>query len=198
MTPEEMLKHLKQDANPRTCRTLDAIYIVCNEIRKVNSINFSYANVANLGKGKGCPSAQSIRNKSGEKYQILIQSFSESAKIDGLKKENKKEGWIEAIDDPKLRLMVRMQAAEIKKLKAILSEIVSPSKEIVVREGKMVVETERLSNLERSALEHLISDDFFREWKFKKGERGEICDEKGLRIFPVATVDAIEKALNNL
>lgn len=198
MTPEEILDTLKSGASLKTQRTLDAIYETCSEIKESGTSDFSYSNIAYLGKSRGCPAAQSIQNKTGDKYKTLIQSFRECYQKNEIKNRGKKCDWIEDIEDPKIRLLAKIQSAEIHRLNSLLAQIIPPAHEIIIREGKFALDMERFTQLERSALEYIVSKQFLDEWKFTKGARGEISDESGRRIFPVATVEAIEKALNNL
>ena len=56
----------------------------------------------------------------------------------------------------------------------------------------------KLDNVERRALEYILSDDFMKKWNFKKGDKGDVMDEAGTRVLKPATINAIEKALRNL
>ena len=57
----------------------------------------------------------------------------------------------------------------------------------------------KLTELEREALEHLISDEFFRIHQLELGKNGSIVyKDNRKRFLPVATMDAIKKALKNL
>lgn len=71
MTPDEMLAHLKEHA-PRQRVTLDAVFAVCQEQIERGVADFSFATIARMGTGRGVPKVQSIRNKTGENYRMLI------------------------------------------------------------------------------------------------------------------------------
>ena len=62
----------------------------------------------------------------------------------------------------------------------------------------LAIQTEPFTPLERTALEYVISDDFVEKWQFKKGIHGDVLNEQEERVFKIATIDAIEKALKNL
>ena len=55
-----------------------------------------------------------------------------------------------------------------------------------------------LTDLERGALEYLISKKFLNKWNYDFGNSGQIIDANGKMVLKVATVDAIKKALNQL
>ena len=42
------------------------------------------------------------------------------------------------------------------------------------------------------------SDEFLNKWEFKLGKRGDVIDGNGKKVFKVATIDAIDKALKYL
>lgn len=59
--------------------------------------------------------------------------------------------------------------------------------------------TKRLTGLEREALEYLLSDEFRRRNKLEVGQHGSIVYGNDNEPFlPVATIDAIKKALQYL
>lgn len=199
MNPEEVLIMLKSRSSVRCQKSLDAIFAICDEQVKKGVMDFSYAAIARLGADKGVPKAQSIRNKSGEPYRALIQSFIDSHnKIKQRREVTKVDGWIDEIVDPKLKLLVSVQAAQLKEAKKMLKEIIPPGTEILVDDRKGVLSDHRLSELERDALEHLLSEDFLRDWNLSVGHRGDVVDLDGSKIFKVATVDALKKALRFL
>ena len=78
MTPADLLEELKQGVTNRTAITLDAIYEVCTEQLERGIHDFSIATIARLGTKRGVPRAQSLRNKTGERYRALIQSFADN------------------------------------------------------------------------------------------------------------------------
>lgn len=59
--------------------------------------------------------------------------------------------------------------------------------------------TKRLTGLEREALEYLLSDEFRRRNQLEVGQHGSIVSGNNNEPFlPVATIDAIKKALQYL
>ncbi len=55
-----------------------------------------------------------------------------------------------------------------------------------------------LNNLERRALEYLISEEFLGKWRFSVSEYGEIVDDTRTVVLRAATVDAVKKSLTYL
>ncbi|EGU31131.1 hypothetical protein VII00023_20065, partial [Vibrio ichthyoenteri ATCC 700023] len=66
LSPELVLTQLKRKASSRIQNSLDAVFTICQEQQDRGLNDFSYSTVARLGKGRGVPAAQSIRNKTGE------------------------------------------------------------------------------------------------------------------------------------
>lgn len=202
MTPSDMLEELKHGVTARTSATLDAIYEICTEQQDRGINDFSIATIAKLGHKRGVPRAQSLRNKSGERYRALIQSFADINPV-GEKKnaENtKSDDWIEEIPNPKHRLLARMQAAELAAAQSKIRDFVPPGTQIDVydhRAGKTSPES-KLTQQERRALEYIISKEFLRKWGFSATEYGEIVDSNEKVVLKAATVDGIKKALNYL
>lgn len=198
MSPAEILSKLKENASKKTQETLDAIYEICIEQKERGLDDFSIVTIAKLGHKRGVPQAQSIRNKSGEPYRALLRAFLESSpkkiKIDTPRKD---EDWIEEITNPKHKLLIQIMAAELKSANQKLKEILPPSLRIDVYDHKSQSEPLcKLDDVERRALEYLISERFQNKWNFKPTEYGEYENERGEIIFKAGTLSAIKKALD--
>lgn len=201
MKPNELLKKLKGSASPKACKTLDAIYEICMEQEQRGLDDFSVATIARLGYKRGVPKAQSLRNKTGESYRALLLSFEEQHRSDKPRKETRAEDdWIEEIQNPKHKLLARMQASELAAANKMLRDIVPPGTRIDVKDyhNELTGEDCRLNNLERRALEYIISEEFIGKWGFSISEYGEIVDGSGTIVLRAATVDAVKKALTYL
>ncbi len=202
MNPSIMLKELKKEASPRTCRTLDAIYQICIEQEERGVYDFSVSTIAKLGNKRGVPKAQSLRNKTGEKYRALLLSFEDQHK--DRKKRPKKESpddWIEEIQSPKHKLLARTQAAELAAANKKLRDFIPPGTRIEVRDHQNFAHNHNevyLTDLERRALEYLISEEFLGTWDFSISEYGEILDSGEKVVLRAATVDAVKKVLENM
>ncbi|QSO22321.1 hypothetical protein JZM63_18365 [Aeromonas caviae] len=139
MIPEELLEKMKQGASAKVKETLDAVYEVCKEQQERGINDFSIATIAKLGSKRGVPKAQSIRNKSGEKYKALIIAFADNSRAH--KKTNRvsksESDWIDEIPSPKHQLLARIMASELKELKQAMQEIVPPRQRIEIYDYKI-------------------------------------------------------------
>lgn len=199
MEPKAVLEHLKSVVTDRTYKTLEAIYEVCREQAERGVSDFSYTTIARLGEKRGVPKAQSIRNASGTHYRALIESFSAAAPVKKRKSVNPEtDAWIDELPTARHRLLVQILKSELAEARRLIREVVPPSLEIYVDDRTGTSETFKLDASERRALEYLLSDEFFTIWKFVRGEKGDVKDEHGNRVFKPGTLDAIEKALRRL
>jgi hypothetical protein len=204
VSPEIVLEQLKIEASTRVKNSLDAIYLICNEQIKRGLHEFGYATIARLGKGRGVPTAQSIRNKTGEPYRTLIKSFVDlHGKQEITKKRptiGKGSAWIDEIKDPVLKLQVSILHAEKVQAEQLVKNIVPIDQRIEIYDGLSALGSQRkFTDLEREALEYILSNEFMRREQLEPSKNGSIvrCDNKEL-FFPVATLDALNKALGNL
>lgn len=199
MNPQNLLEKLKEGGSAKQSQTLDAIFNVCQEQVDRGATDFSYATISRIGAGRGVPKAQSIRNRSGEVYQALIKCFAElSGSSDKPLKRKSADAWIDEILDPKIRLLASIQQAELNEAKRLVREIVPPGTTIVVDDRRSGLSQHRLTDVERRALEFLVSDEFLKEWGYVAGDRGEVIDSQGNRMFKPGTIDALKKALQYL
>lgn len=202
MNPEELLNKLKLGSSHKIQQSLDAIYDVCIEQQERGIQDFSVSTIANLGFNRGVPKAQSIRNKTGEKYRALIQCFvdASSQKPKLTKPSPTDNAWIEEIKNPKHQLLVRIMASELKEAQQMIREIIPPKQRIDIYDHKNMIPDEsfKLSDLEVRALQYLLSTDFQKKWNLKQTHYGALVDESDNLVFKVSTLDALRKALEYL
>lgn len=202
MNAEEFLKKLKKNTSIKIQQSLDAIYDVCMEQQERGIHDFSISTIAKLGFNRGVPKAQSIRNKTGEKYRVLIQYFADVAsQKPKLRKPSQSENdWIEEIQNPKHQLLVRIMASELKEAQQMIREIIPPKQRIDIYDHKNMIpdQTFKLSDQEVRALQYLLSTDFQKKWNLKPTAFGELVDESNKPVFKVSTLDALRKALEYL
>ncbi|MBV33991.1 MAG: hypothetical protein CMP47_00750 [Rickettsiales bacterium] len=201
MNPEELLEKLKKDSSPTVKKTLDAIYQICCEQKKRKDDDFSVVTISRLGYKRGVPKAQTIRNKSGIKYKALINAFAKEVEpSDELIPNKHHEAWIEEIDSPKLRLLARMLASELREANEKIKEIIPPNQVITIYDNKPGLNQgdHALTEQERRAIEYLLSKKFTKRWMLKSNEYGEYLDEEGTTVFKPGTLTALKKALDYL
>jgi len=201
MKPDQVLEKLKETASPKACKTLDTIFEICMEQRQRGLDDFSVATVARLGHQRGVPKDQSLRNKSGESYRALLRSFEDGTKRKKQRgKTRAEDDWIEEIENPKHKLLARIQASELVAANRKLREFVPPSSRIDVRDYQNDTRDGggTFTEQERRALEYLLSEQFLAKWQFSISEYGEIIDGNSTVVLKAATVDAVKKALAQL
>ncbi|MCL7942963.1 gamma-mobile-trio protein GmtX [Marinobacter sp. ATCH36] len=201
MKPNELLEKLKEKSSPKVGKTLDAIYQICVEQEQRGLNDFSVATIARLGHKRGVPKAQSLRNKTGEPYRALLNSFEKQHRSDKPRMEHRGEDeWIEEIQNPKHKLLARIQSSELAAANRKLRDFAPPGTRIEVRDyqNEGFDEDRTLNNLERRALIYLTSEEFLSKWGFSISKYGEIVDANGVVVLKAATVDAVKKALNYL
>nr|WP_279052084.1 gamma-mobile-trio protein GmtX [Acinetobacter tandoii] len=202
MDAEEFLNELKKNTSMKIQQSLDAIYEICIEQQERGIHDFSISTIAKLGFNRGVPKAQSIRNKTGEKYKALIQYFADVAsQKTKLKKPSQSENeWIDEIQNPKHQLLVRIMASELKEAQQMIREIIPPKQRIDIYDHKNMIPDQsfKLSEQEVRALQYLLSSDFQKKWNLKPTHFGELIDESNKPVFKVSTLDALRKALEYL
>lgn len=201
-TPEEMLA-LLCERSPRQKASLTAVYLTCKDIADSGGTNFSAENIGRLGRKHGAPRAQTIRNKTGDNFKALIQSFKERPDArQRVQNGRSSADWVESIKDAKTRILVEKSLAELAEAKRTIREMIPPGSVIVVDDRRGSVDKKspefKLTRLEREALEFLLSDSFLSQWKFFRGQRGDVLDSRQKVVFIPATVPALEKALKYL
>lgn len=198
MTPDEMLVHLKEQA-PRQRVTLDAVFKVCQEQVERGVTDFSFAAIARMGAGRGVPKVQSIRNKTGENYRMLIKCF-EGSKVARKRvlKKRAADAWVDDIEDVGLRFMVNITLCKLAEAERLNKELIPPGTEIRIDDRVGSGTEYRLTPVERRAIEYLLSEDFFTVWQLKPSAKGTVVDEQGKVVFKPGTMDALTKILKYL
>lgn len=200
MNAKDFLDQIKKDSGKRTQQSLDAIYHVCLKQLKNGDTDFSYSTISRIGQDKGVPRAQSIRNRSGEKYQQLIAYFKKEAELKNPKKLNKTdEDWIDKITDPTTKILARQLIHENKRLKSELNEVIPPNSLIEIRDHRSdEIDLEKLEDFERRAIESLLSDRILNKLSLSIDTMGAYRDKNNKIIFPIGTETALKKCLKNL
>ncbi|MCU8073863.1 gamma-mobile-trio protein GmtX [Shewanella oncorhynchi] len=203
ISPEIVLKQLKSEVSERVQHSLQAIYQICIEQQQRGLNEFSYATIARLGQGRGVPAAQSIRNKTGKAYRTLISSFAkppQNSPKSNKPSYGKSYAWIDELKDPVVKLQARILYSQKIAAERAVNEIAPINQVIEIFDGSSSdILTKRLTGLEREALEYLLSDEFRRRNKLEVGQHGSIVYGNDNEPFlPVATIDAIKKALQYL
>jgi hypothetical protein len=214
--PDEVLKTLKEGARPQKQRNLDVVHEVCAELHRLGSRDFSLATVGRLSEQRNGVSKGALYNKASADFRTLIQAWAAHGgdaqpKFRGPRKPIAEEDLLHRIDDPALRALIGVLAAERNRLRAELNTLrshanividrrVLPGEVKAAQNGQTVqvlTPTEGLLPLEREALEKAISPKFLEQEGWREGQDGEIRNAKGRKLFEVGFATAIRKLISD-
>lgn len=210
--PDELFVQLHENASVRKKRTLELIHEVCKEQAKQGNKDFSIVTIVSLLADKGGPSEQTLRNKTGEDYRVLIKQWAEYANGSSKKVKKQKSTGINDeilsnVTDPTTRALVGMILAENRKLKNEVSLLKQQTtltidmrrhKDEVLGSGENVVlvsPSHNLTEMELKALREAISNDFMEHRGWTVDEYGRV-KEKGILVYKPGYVSAIKKVLS--
>jgi hypothetical protein len=206
---EALLEALCAEADPRKARSLRLIHAICVEQQDRGSTDYSIATIGRLSADRGGPAAGAIRNKTGEAYRALIESFVGSVRGKTRKTDDANvvqvELILEGVTDPVLRARLGLLLAELKATRAQLlaaRHLANQTATLDLAEPSPDERTLRpalhLSPLELRALENAISDTTLDHWGWRADESGRIVTNTGRTVFAAGFVTAIGKLLESV
>ncbi|WP_370258779.1 gamma-mobile-trio protein GmtX [Marinobacter nauticus] len=199
---EAILGQLKSS---RSRRSLEALYGVCKEHYEAGAVDFRIATIAKSGASRGVPSAQTIRNKTGEPYRAVIEAWQKLGrqKKKAIKARTAPSGeydWVDEVNNKTHRFLILDLISKVRKLRSENKRFASIKKlEIDYRAGAEEESESRLPSLlshEIDALKDAISEDSLKVRGWTKTERGSIKDQNGKVLLRNGFVDGIEKMLS--
>lgn len=210
INPDEHYNRLYENASTRKRRSLELIHEACKKQTQEGILDFSIGTIAKLIASDGGPSEQSLRNKNGEDYRLLIKQWADfaSASTKKLRKQkpmNLNDEILENISDPTNRALIGMIIAENKKLKKEVSLLKQRPTTIDMRKSKdestgiskdtvLASASHNLTDTELIALNEAISDEFMKHRGWIVDEYGRV-KEKGVFVYRTGYVTAIKKVL---
>ncbi|WLQ16820.1 gamma-mobile-trio protein GmtX [Hahella aquimaris] len=177
----------------RSLRSLEAIHEVCKMHKETGATDFRVATIVRLGEGKGVPTVQTIKNKTGEPYRTLIKAWQHT--VPKPKRTRAADEWISEIQDPRLRFLVEDLAAKNRKLEREIREFSRLELKIDLRESVIAKDLPDFIDSEFDALKGAIDREFFKKMGWTSDTRGRVCDADGNRIYGPDYITAIEKIL---
>jgi len=205
----ELCEKLKQNATARTAKSIDIIHKVCAEQAERGSSDFTIATIGRLSEAAHGPKTQAIRNKTGEHYRALIQSWAEFKKPlkVSLNKVNDMYSWVNDINDSRIKWLVLDLIAQQSRLIGQLQlakEQANIHIDLRPVANNESIKSELLSSLahpelldsEIAALSHSIDPLEFAKKGWVSGKLGRVKDVNDNEIFKVGFVTAIEKMLS--
>jgi hypothetical protein len=211
MHPDDLLEQLKANANTRKQKNLDLIHAVCREQYERGSKDFSVATISRIAQERGGPATSTIHNKTGDDFKGLIKAW--ASHTGGLTRKVRKTTnnpvWdvLDRIPDPAVRSVMGAVLAENKKLRGEVNLLKQHSQIVIdyrdksgdssgaTRTGEYLPADVGLTESEREALRHAISEKLLQDEGWKEDKHGRILTEKGSPIFKIGFATAIRKIL---
>jgi hypothetical protein len=213
MDPNQLFETLKAGARPQKQHNLEITHQVCAQLHRLGSKDFSLATVGRMSEERGGMSRRALYNTTSGDFKVLIRTWAEFA-ADKSPKAKPREALpsdnelLKKISDPALRALLGAIIAErdrlrgeIKVLKSnsnvVIDKRVLPGHVNVTPKGQVVqvVGGAGLSETEKNALAQAISPEFLHQEGWGEGERGEILNSRGRRLFEIGFTNAIRKLL---
>lgn len=214
MHPDELLEQLKANANPRKQKNLDLIHAVCREQCERGSKDFSVATISRIAQERGGPVTSTIHNKTGDDFKGLIKAWAShtGGVTRKVRKTTENPVWdvLDKIPDPAVRSVMGAVLAENKKLRGevnLLKANANISIDFRSPPGESVKSTDKvqvlpadfgLTETEKAALRHAISDKLLKEEGWTQDEHGRILTAKGSPILKIGFATAIRKILGEV
>ena len=216
---QSIFEDLKGQASTRQAKSLTVLNDVLKAQYDAGERNFSIAEIARLSSGRGGPSAQTIRNKTGQVFRQLIESWaaqagaSMKAPVNPLAKANrvpKDNELLVRIADPALRALFGQIIAERNRYRNELNILKAHSELIVdkrpVQQFEQTSENGavqllpalNLNDMEIDALKASVSDEFFQQREWTVNAAGQVKDENRREIYKHGYVNAIKKVLKEV
>jgi hypothetical protein len=212
MHPDDLLEHLKASVSPRKAKNLDIVHAVCREQFERGSKDYSVATIARLSVERGGPTAQTIHNKTGDDFKGLIAAWAKhtggAVRKPRKVNENPIYAVLDRIPDPAVRAVMGGVLAENRKLRGEVN-LLKRQANIVIDQRPMVPASAQqqtiqilptshgLTESEKEALRHAISDKLMEVEGWQQDENGRILNAKKRVIFKIGYVSAIRKILGS-
>ncbi|WP_218002790.1 gamma-mobile-trio protein GmtX [Paraburkholderia oxyphila] len=212
MHPDDLLEQLKTGVGLRKARNLDIVHVVCREQYERGSKDYSVATIARLSVERGGPTAQTIHNKTGDDFKGLIAAWARHT--DGVVRKPRKANEnpiyavLDKIPDPAVRAVMGCALAENRKLRGELNVLKQQANIVVDKRPlapanvqqqaiQILPPSHGLTESEKEALRHAISDKLMEVEGWQQDENGRILNSKGRAIFKIGFVSAIRKILGS-
>lgn len=210
---------LRAQATTRQAKSITILHQVLKAQFEAGERNFSIAEIARLSVEHGGPTAQTIRNKTGIVFRLLIEAWAAQAgttmkaPVNPLVKSNKMPkdyDLLQKLLDPALRAVFGQIIAERNRFRNELNTLKAQSELIVDKRptqnfgqkaengAVQILPALKLNDLEIEALKAAVSDDFFEVRDWTVSQAGQVKDESGREIYKHGYVNAIKKILKEV
>lgn len=212
--PEILLEAMCENASLRKAQTLRLLYSICQEQQDRGSTDYSIATIGKLSAERGGPSPAAIRNKPGEDYRALIQTWAKAVSGKSRKPAKQKtssfsDGILEGVTDPVLKVRIKLLLAENEALRGQLLAArhlanqvsvldLSPSGEKEVEQPAQSAPGRlHLTYQEVVALESAINEATLSHWGWAVDETGRVTTSSGQPVFRAGFAIAIKKTVGH-
>lgn len=190
---EALLERMK---TKRSRSSLEAIHEVCRDHKETGSLDFRVATIVRFGADRGVPSAQTIKNATGEAYRALIKAWQES--VPKPKKTRASDDWVSEVKDARIRFLIEDLIVRNKRLEQQIKVFRQADFNIDLRETVQSNDLPEFIDSEIEALKNAISESFLHKMGWEADSRGRVTSSKGNKIYGPGYVTAIEKLLSIL
>lgn len=207
---EQLLDQLCSGAHPRTEASLRLIYAICQEQADRGSTDFSVATIGKLSVERGGPSPGAIRNKTGEKYRVLIAACADARQGHKRKRHprpaDETDEILEGITDPVLRTRIGLMLAELRALRGqvlALRKIAAERAVIEIGPSAPPQGTKqphsKLSEQQRRTLRDAVGEKTLSHWGWVVDKSGRVVvEDTGQIVFGSGYVPAINLVLESM
>lgn len=205
--PESTLQEvLATKPRPQKLKNLRAIHDLCRAHYDTGSRDFSINTIGKLCEKQGLLKARGLYNGPAADYRKLIEAWGRLAGPAPAKSPVKalaSDEYVDKIDDPAIRMLVRTALAERNKLRAQLNTLKSATKVIVDRRpvesgpARLVNLVKGLTESERDAIRKAISATFLERMGWEERKEGQIVNEAGRPIFDPGFATGLRKLVGD-
>ncbi len=210
ISPSETLRRLKDGADSRRIKSLDILNSTLQSYVDSGGDNFSIRVIAKLSVTNGGPKEQSIRNKTGDSFKILISSWAEHVRTlknststtikSNLNSMSSTKDILKLIDDPALRgrggILLAERDMYLREL-ALLKKYTD-----IVLDKRMSTNEKNMENrvlfteYELDAIKMAISENFLNRQNWIADSDGRVYSGRK-RIYGPGYVTALRKIIEN-
>lgn len=205
-------------AHPTKRRNIELIHEVCREREKLGSQDFALKVIGEAVDARGGPKVKSLWNAQSADYRKLIeawQAYAGGPKLREMAKARTIDIVTRNIPDPATRIVVQKLIKERNTLRSEVNILKAQTKLVidrrpqvapptaVVANGAMTLEIssgQKLNALEREAIEHVISPEFWRLEGWVSEKNGRVVKDLGQgrtrTVLKPGFVSAIQKILD--
>lgn len=202
---DDVISSVKANASVSVSKKLDLLVEVCVSQLNCGSNDFSVAMIGKLFKAQGGLTAQSIRNKTGERYSTIINAFAkyhgtQAIYLDQGTSQKEFPEWIDQITDSNSRWLAKDLFNSNKRLNRMYQVRGEFNKQhalsVDMRTTSNAIEPEiesPLKDYEMEAIESFFSAENLQQFGLSANKHGCLIDDSGRAVTKPGFTDIINK-----